>query len=628
MEVEADPAAAIEESILPCSEGQGATETGTTEDDDDEEEDKPMVSLKSKSSKNKSEGATSTNSSPSSQSKPAPAKPSSSEPKKPKRTRPSNTLRSAAAAHRNRQIHVPPIGSPGLLMLPNPALVANFPNDDGKKKTTIDDVAHLLHNGYILPQTVFNQSMIAGGYTMDNRKHKPHRGSSTQRTVGDMFDSDINLYLHFPELIPLDVWNRRLKKPKIVKTKEFGGADLSPQNGANVQKEGEMKEVSSSDPTDMEAGDETENPHESDMKNESGMNEAISSNQPEHSKAGSSVEEEQGPRLVDLVIQSLGKLTGDIVHRIDDASSTAGNSTKPDQMSSNSNISTVPLDSSKPTLFELPKFNPAQPGIRKHSCRHQPTAFLDMIPISLTSTYPSEYIEKRRAYTKAVKEREHLIVESQEAVDDAIDNKEKYQAHKEAWDRMFEYQKQQIEKREAAAKAAERKAKDEAELKSQEIKDGGSNGDSAADGKDDTKKDKPLKERKKENPMDYMPEPPEPPPPERHIDVPDIPTPPSPPHVFEFEEGLDETLNVDENERLNKMSIPKVDPKLIQHLDPESFLPIPEGRYFGLLSNSIADPLFVGHAASGIRGVTSGGGTGLVRFVLYQCVTFCFVHSI
>ena len=184
MEVDADPAAAIEDSTLPFSEGQAVTETGTAEDDDDDE-DKP---LKSKSIKNKSEDATSTNSSPSSQSKPAPTKSSSSEPKKPKRTRPSNTLRSAAAAHRNRQIHVPPIGSPGLLMLPNPGLVANFPNDDGKKKTTIDDVAHLLHNGYILPQTVFNQSMIAGGYTMDNRMHKPHRGSSTQRIVGDMFD--------------------------------------------------------------------------------------------------------------------------------------------------------------------------------------------------------------------------------------------------------------------------------------------------------------------------------------------------------------------------------------------------------------------------------------------------------
>ena len=38
----------------------------------------------------------------------------------------------------------------------------------------------------------------------------PHRGSSTERGVGDMFDSDAGgLYLHFPELIPRGLWERR-----------------------------------------------------------------------------------------------------------------------------------------------------------------------------------------------------------------------------------------------------------------------------------------------------------------------------------------------------------------------------------------------------------------------------------
>jgi hypothetical protein len=188
--MEVDPTAAAGEaaSSSKCS----ARETGKDEEVKSDD-DAPMVTLKQSSKKNKpSMSDPTTDSSPSSQppstaSKPKPAPPkSSSEPKK-KRSHPktklfSGTLRSAAAAHRNRQIHVPPIGSPGLLMLPNPALVANFPQEDGtvdkKRKTAIDDVSHLLHNGYILPRTVYEQSMVAGGYTWEKRMDQPHRGSS------------------------------------------------------------------------------------------------------------------------------------------------------------------------------------------------------------------------------------------------------------------------------------------------------------------------------------------------------------------------------------------------------------------------------------------------------------------
>jgi hypothetical protein len=273
----------------------------------------------------------------------------------------------------------------------------------------------------------------------------------------------------------------------------------------------------------------------------------------------------------------------------------------------------------------MPQLNPSQPGTRKHSLPHQPMTFLDMIPISLTSTYPPKYVEKRRAYAQAVMEREHLIIESQEATDDAIDNAEKYQAHKEAWDRMFEYQKQQIAKREAAAEEADRNAKEEAELKEKESsendiadskpetdpsesKSDRESGDSGGANASETNVGVPNK-RKKEDPMDYMPKPPEPPPPERFVTVPDIPIPPSPPSVLEVEHA---SVKPDEKaeDRLS-MHVPKVDQNLIRHLDPNCFLPTAEGRYFGLLSNYIADPLFVGPAAIGIRGITSGGGTGL-----------------
>jgi hypothetical protein len=75
----------------------------------------------------------------------------------------------------------------------------------------------------------------------------------------------------------------------------------------------------------------------------------------------------------------------------------------------------------------------------------------------------------------------------------------------------------------------------------------------------------------------------------------------------------DESMKSDEKaqDSLETMHAPKVDQNLIRHLDPNCFLPTAEGRYFGLLSNYIADPLFVGPAAVGIRGITSGGGTGL-----------------
>ena len=644
MDVDSETAVTNEAAATSAT-AQPEVESDAKTDDDD---DKPMMSLKTQTNKKtKTKSTSDTNSSPSAQSssssKPTSkpqqsvAKSSSNEPKKSKKSHPktklfSGSLRSAAAAHRNRQIPIPPIGSPGLLMLPNPALVANFPNphdddnSDKKKKTTIDDVTELLHNGYILPRTVYEQSMIAGGYTIEQRKNNPHRGSSTQRTVGDMFDSDVNLYLHFPELIPLDVWERRLKK--------------KPKVENEVQKTDQCPEQSDATKLKGEDGAKNVTPHPSD--------------QPE--TVSSSTEEDKGPRLVELVIKSLDKLTANTDLKTAKATSNIGGLIEPESAPSAPTTSLEPAKSGEAELNflsgTLPQFNPAHPGIRKRTSLHQPMSFLDMIPISLTSTYPPEYVEKRRAYTKAVKEREHLIIESQEAVDDDVDNKEKYQAHKEAWDRMFEYQKQQIAKREAAAEEAERKAAEEAGQRAKEVPENGapastgdilleggdnaqtnpgndgaaaqganiatgessSNGNngsnSAKDESSSAKEEKP-KEKKKEDPMDYMPQPPQLPPPARHVTVSEIPTPPSPPSVLEIGEASDDVATVDEKERLSKMCVPKVDSRLIQHLDPACFQPTAEGRYFGLLSNSIADPLFVGHAATGIRGVTSGGGTGL-----------------
>jgi len=124
--------------------------------------------------------------------------------------------RSAAAAHRKGQIHVPPIGSPGLLMIPTTSNTSSFPpigsEEEARAKYLIKAMSdNGVEEEYITPSTVFSQSMKGAGYTLDKRRLKPHRGSSTERTVGDMFDSDVNsgLYLHFPELVPPAVWERR-----------------------------------------------------------------------------------------------------------------------------------------------------------------------------------------------------------------------------------------------------------------------------------------------------------------------------------------------------------------------------------------------------------------------------------
>lgn len=607
-----DQAGAVEEPATSLD--LRATETASNDAEEDSDDDMPMMSLKSKPIKNKKSKPTptenSSRTSPSTESSAPKPQPAPAEPKKSKKSHPktklfSGTLRSAAAAHRNRQMHVPPIGSPGLLMLPNPSTVANFPLEDGtvdkKRKTTVDDVAHLLHNGYILPRTVYEQSMIAGGYTYEKRMDDPHRGSSTERTVDDMFDSDVSLYLHFPELIPLDLWERRLKRPKIEASDDIKADPTSDQQ--------DLVQVKTENGT-----------------SQSSAVKKLKSEQPEDIL----VEEEKGPRLVDSLIQCLGKLTDDANNRTasSEPSLDSENSVMPDAALSQPPSSTESSHDVQRT--KLPQLNPVQPGTRKRSLPHQPMTFLDMIPISLTSTYPPKYVEKRRAYAYAVMERENLIVESQEATDDATDNAEKYQAHKEAWDRMFEYQKQQIAKREAASEEADRKAKEEAELKKEgaaenemaeskpetesseskpEIEFAESNGDSNGVRASESKTEV-TKERKKEDPMDYMPKPPELPPPERFITVPDIPIPPSPPSVLEIE---DESMKSDEKAEgsLEAMHVPKVDQSLIRHLDPTCFLPTAEGRYFGLLSNYIADPLFVGPAAVGIRGITSGGGTGL-----------------
>ena len=679
-------------------------------------------------------------------------------------------LRSAAAAHRKDKVAIPPIGSPGLLMMPNPALTANFPKDIQSP----EELKQWLVNGhYLLPATVFRRAMEVGGYTVQQRVEQPHRGSSTERQVGDMFDSDVGgLYLHFPELIPRRVWERRLgggvedynndeedmddfpvrdrrkrrrksgskrrgsqssdntkndgsnkskdhhsgvkgarssyifftheMRPKMMQ--EFPGMKFTEQGiimgerwraltpeqkkpyedlatedkkryatewaayletvKKEIREEKEMGGKKKEDDGDTNKEEDDDDDDEDDDDEEEEEKPVV---KPVTKRKKGNEAAIKGPRLVDAVILSLCNILGEKAYRTEPlppmpqknqgSLPTVGASTEtftpdskpaaaasleaptsnadiastvyvpksssdrksvvPEQSESDSNIvkpanpdpilssdtkvaatngtkETIAQPSKDLALEELPKLNPILPQTRKRCRPHEPMSFLDMIPTSLTCTYPQEYVTKRRAYAEAVRAREEAIIASQEAKDDADDAQEKYLAHTEAWERMLEYQKQQIAKR--AAERQRQKARKEAERKNDD-KDGGD----AETGNENSKEDE-----KEEDPMDCMPPRPKSPPPARVVSVPDIPTPPSPPQLFEIDGDAMETDN-----NTTAIRVPKKKTELLQHLDPECFIPNMDGRYFGLISNSIADPQFVGPTSTGIRGTTFGGGTGL-----------------
>jgi hypothetical protein len=90
-----------------------------------------------------------------------------------------------------RSVRLPPMSSPGLLIPPS---VGVYRGDADS-------------NGFTTPASVFDYCMSLAGYTTLARTEKPHRGSSVRRVVGDMFDSNVTFALHFPPLVPKELWN-------------------------------------------------------------------------------------------------------------------------------------------------------------------------------------------------------------------------------------------------------------------------------------------------------------------------------------------------------------------------------------------------------------------------------------
>jgi hypothetical protein len=88
--------------------------------------------------------------------------------------------------------------------------------------------------------------------------------------------------------------------------------------------------------------------------------------------------------------------------------------------------------------------------------------------------------------------------------------------------------------------------------------------------------------------------------------IPPIPRPPTPPALKDVGGILAEMYDeVDVS-----IYLPKGKADYVAHLDTNAFH-ITDGRYFGLESNFVADPNFVGPNAPGINGVNASGGSGL-----------------
>lgn len=106
--------------------------------------------------------------------------------------------RPSSHPHHPRPTRLPPMTSPGLLLSQQAA---------SQYRSAIDP-----KTGWAYPRSIFEQSMASAGYTTEARTKRPHRGSSIEKEIGDMFDSNVKLSLHFPELVPKELWNMETTK--------------------------------------------------------------------------------------------------------------------------------------------------------------------------------------------------------------------------------------------------------------------------------------------------------------------------------------------------------------------------------------------------------------------------------
>jgi hypothetical protein len=160
-----------------------------------------------------------------------------------------------------RPVRIPPIASPGLLVPQSAATITGATSINNsiattKNATTSSSAVPKVNSdntmeggsssnsiknslatttttnsasGWITPGAIFEHYMKQAGYTQEARTLRPHRGSSTTRVVGDMFDLDVKQSLHFPPVIPPDLLVAKIPKQQQQQQRgefgvEFGGA--------------------------------------------------------------------------------------------------------------------------------------------------------------------------------------------------------------------------------------------------------------------------------------------------------------------------------------------------------------------------------------------------------------------
>ena len=193
-------------------------------------------------------------------------------------------------------------------------------------------------------------------------------------------------------------------------------------------------------------------------------------------------------------------------------------------------------------------------------------SFASMVPASLTIPYPEDYIQKRIKYAEEVDAREQAIVRFQEAQEDKA-----------------------AEIADAAAANADAMAvvDDDATVD-------GTTG--AAAPHSTVVPASPIPStallapaRGTNGKLDLS-------------SIPPIPEPPSPPTLADLQ-GFPGAEHYKNDHPL----YPPQSDNFVSHLDPQAYH-IADGRYFGLSTNFIADPNFVGPHAPGLNGVSTGSG--------------------
>ena len=112
-------------------------------------------------------------------------------------------------------VRIPPLTSPGLLVPQynhiSASVAGNASGTNAPNSSAISSGAATAQGktnskeGMTAPDDIFKHHMGAAGYTKEARAQRPHRGSSTERHIGDMYDSNVKLRLHFPPLVPPDL---------------------------------------------------------------------------------------------------------------------------------------------------------------------------------------------------------------------------------------------------------------------------------------------------------------------------------------------------------------------------------------------------------------------------------------